>query len=105
MDLHTDRAHGARIYDSALGGKDNYALDRSAAEAAMKAFPTLQNSMRANRGFMHRVARFLVSECGIRQFLDIGTGIPTCPNLHDVVQAIAPDSRIVYTDNDPIVLA
>jgi hypothetical protein len=103
--LHTDRAHGARIYDYVLGGKDNYALDREAAEAAMKAFPTLQNSMRANRRFMHRVARFLVTECGIRQFLDIGTGIPTCPNLHEVVQAIAPDARIIYTDNDPIVLA
>jgi SAM-dependent methyltransferase len=105
VDLHTGRAHGARIYDYVLGGKDNYALDREAAEAAMRTFPSLQISMRANRSFMHRIARFLAAECGTRQFLDIGTGIPTSPNLHEVVQAVAPDARIVYTDNDPIVLA
>jgi S-adenosyl methyltransferase len=105
LDLHTDRAHGARIYDYVLGGKDNYALDREAAEAAMRTFPSLQISMRSNRAFMHRVGRFLAAECGISQFLDIGTGIPTSPNLHEVVQAVAPHARIVYTDNDPIVLA
>jgi len=105
LDLHTDRAHGARIYDYVLGGKDNYALDREAAEAAMRTFTSLQISMRANRVFMHRVGRYLAADCGISQFLDIGTGIPTSPNLHEVVQAIAPHARIVYTDNDPIVLA
>jgi trans-aconitate methyltransferase len=105
LDLHTDRAHGARIYDYVLGGKDNYALDREAADAAMTTFPSLQISMRANRSFMHRVGQFLAAECAISQFLDIGTGIPTSPNLHEVVQAIAPHTRIVYTDNDPIVLA
>ena len=104
-DLHTDRAHGARIYGYVLGGKDNYAPDRAAAEAAMTTFPSLQVSMRANRAFMRRVGRFLAAECGIRQFLDIGTGIPTSPNLHEVVQAVTPSARIVYTDNDPIVLA
>jgi hypothetical protein len=105
LDLHTDRAHGARIYDYVLGGKDNYALDRAAADAAMRAWPGLRTSMRSNRAFMQRVGRFLAGECGIRQFLDIGTGIPTSPNLHEVVQETAPDARIVYTDNDPIVLA
>jgi trans-aconitate methyltransferase len=105
LDLHMDRAHGARIYDYVLGGKDNYALDREAAEAAMQAWPGLRTSMRSNRAFMQRAGRFLVDECGVRQFLDIGTGIPTSPNLHEVVQGIASDARIVYTDNDPIVLA
>jgi hypothetical protein len=105
LDLHLDRAHGARIYDYVLGGKDNYAPDRAAAEGAMRAWPGLRTSMRSNRAFMQRVGRFLADECGIRQFLDIGTGIPTSPNLHEVVQGIAPDARIVYTDNDPIVLA
>jgi hypothetical protein len=104
-DLHTDRAHGARIYDYILGGKDNYALDREAGEASMLAWPALRVHMQANRAFMHRVGRFLAAECGIRQFLDIGTGIPTSPNLHEVVQEIAPDARVVYVDNDPIVLA
>jgi hypothetical protein len=104
-ELDLSRAHGARIYDYVLGGKDNYALDREAAEAAMKAWPGLRTSMRSNRAFMQRVGRFLAGECGIRQFLDIGTGIPTSPNLHEVVQTVAPDARIVYTDNDPVVLA
>jgi len=104
-ELDLSRAHGARIYDYVLGGKDNYALDREAAEAAMTAWPGLRTSMRSNRAFMQRVGRFMAEECGIRQYLDIGTGIPTAPNLHEVVQTIAPDARIVYTDNDPVVLA
>jgi hypothetical protein len=104
-ELDLSRAHGARIYDYVLGGKDNYALDREAAEAAMKAWPGLRTSMRSNRAFMQRAGRFLAGECGVRQFLDIGTGIPTSPNLHEVVQTVAPDARIVYTDNDPVVLA
>jgi hypothetical protein len=105
MDLGLDRAHGARIYDYILGGKDNYEQDRAAAHASLEVWPALRIHMHANRAFMHRSARFLAAECGIRQFLDIGTGIPTKPNLHEVVQEIAPDARVVYTDNDPIVLA
>lgn len=105
LDLGLDRAHGARIYDYILGGKDYYEFDRAAGEESLRAWPALRTHMRANREFMHRVGRFLAAERGIRQFLDIGTGIPTQPNLHEVVQAIAPDARIVYADNDPIVLA
>ncbi|GLZ08118.1 hypothetical protein Acsp03_55840 [Actinomadura sp. NBRC 104412] len=104
VDLGTDRAHGARIYDYILGGKDNYEADRAAAEATLQVWPALRIHMRANRAFMHRVARYLAAEKGIRQFLDIGTGIPTSPNFHEVVQEVAPDSRVVYVDNDPIVL-
>ncbi|MBB5159232.1 SAM-dependent methyltransferase [Saccharopolyspora phatthalungensis] len=103
-DLRTDRAHGARIYDYILGGKDNYAVDRAAAEATKQIWPALPVHMRANREFMHRAGRYLATECGIDQFLDIGTGIPTPPNLHEVVQEVRPQARVVYTDNDPIVL-
>jgi hypothetical protein len=103
-DLRTNVAHGARIYDYILGGKDNYAADRAAGEATLQAWPALRTHMRANRSFMHRVARYLAAEKGIRQFLDIGTGIPTSPNFHEVVQQVAPESRVVYVDNDPIVL-
>ncbi|MGH3585014.1 MAG: SAM-dependent methyltransferase [Pseudonocardia sp.] len=103
--MHTDRAHGARIYDYILGGKDNYAVDREVGDASAQIWPALRTHMRENRAFMHRVARVLAAEHGIRQFLDIGTGIPTSPNLHEVVQAVAPDARVVYSDNDPIVLA
>ena len=105
VDLQTDRAHSARIYDYILGGKDNYAVDRAAAEATMAANPATAIGMRASRSFMHRVARHLAAEHGVRQFLDICTGIPTSPNLHEVVQAVAPETRVVYVDNDPIVLA
>ena len=104
MDLKIDRAHGARIYDYILGGKDNYAVDRAAGEASLRLWPALRVHMLENRSFMHRVARYL-AESGVRQFLDIGTGIPTSPNLHEVVQAIAPDARVVYVDKDPTVLA
>ncbi|GAB7036924.1 SAM-dependent methyltransferase [Catenuloplanes niger JCM 9533] len=105
LELNTDVAHSARIYDFLLGGKDNFEADRRAAEAIMKSSPSLPISMRANRNYMVRVARHLAREHGIRQFLDIGTGLPTSPNLHEVVQEIAPESRIVYVDNDPLVLA
>jgi hypothetical protein len=104
VDLRTDRAHGARIYDYILGGKDNYAVDRAAGEATKQIWPALPVHMRANREFMHRAGRYLATECGIDQFLDIGTGIPTSPNLHEVVQEVRPEARVVYTDNDPIVL-
>ena len=96
--------HSARIYDYWLGGKDNFAVDRAVAEAMMKAIPGMRYMAGENRRFVHRVARDLVAKEGIRQFLDIGTGIPTRPNLHEVAQQIAPEARVVYVDNDPIVL-
>jgi hypothetical protein len=97
-------AHPARMYDYYLGGKDHLPPDREAAEKVVEAAPDVPVVARANRDFMTRAARFLAGECGIRQFLDVGTGIPTSPNLHEVVQGIAPESRVVYTDNDPVVL-
>jgi hypothetical protein len=97
-------AHPARIVDFWLGGKDNFAVDRQAAEAAVEAFPKAAPAMRANRAFLARAVRYLAGEAGIRQFLDIGTGLPSEDNTHDVAQAIAPSSRVVYVDNDPVVL-
>ena len=101
----TSVAHQARIYDYLLGGKDNYAADRAAVEAALKIGPDMAFTARANRAFLGRAVRYLAAEAGIRQFLDIGTGIPTAGNTHQVAQAIAPESRVVYVDYDPIVLA
>ena len=101
----TSVANQARIYDYLLGGKDNYAADRAAAEAALKIYPEWAFTARANRAFLGRVVRYLTAEAGIRQFLDIGTGIPTAGNTHQVAQDIAPESRVVYVDYDPIVLA
>jgi hypothetical protein len=98
-------AHQARIYDYLLGGKDNFAADRVAAEAMLKIYPDTGSSARANREFLGRAVRYLAGEAGIRQFLDIGTGIPTAGNTHEVAQAIAPESRVVYVDYDPVVLA
>ncbi|MEU3457378.1 SAM-dependent methyltransferase [Micromonospora sp. NPDC006766] len=96
--------HSARIYDYWLGGKDNFAADRAVAEALAAAIPTIRAMAAENRHFVHRMARHLVVKAGVRQFLDIGTGIPTRPNLHEVAQQIAPETRVVYVDNDPIVL-
>jgi trans-aconitate methyltransferase len=104
IELRTDIPHSARIYDYLLGGKDNYAPDRAAAEMIVQNLPHLAVSMRANRRFLARVAHHLAADLGIRQFLDVGTGLPTSPNLHEVVQQVAPESRVVYVDNDPIVL-
>jgi hypothetical protein len=101
----TSVAHVARVYNYWLGGKDNFAADRAAAEQAMSAFPDIVLSARANRAFLRRAVTYLAREAGIRQFLDIGTGIPSANNTHEVAQAAAPDSRIVYVDNDPVVLA
>ncbi|WP_131736962.1 SAM-dependent methyltransferase [Actinomadura roseirufa] len=103
-DLNTNVPHSARVYDYLLGGKDNFAVDRAAAEDVVKIAPYMRTSTRANREFMVRTARYLAAERGIRQFLDIGTGLPTSPNLHEVVQGVDPSCRIVYVDNDPIVL-
>jgi hypothetical protein len=104
VELNTAVPHSARIYDFLLGGKDNFEADRAAAAAIVESSPNLPTSMRANRQYMARVAHVLAAERGIRQFLDIGTGLPTSPNLHEVVQRVAPESRVVYVDNDPIVL-
>ncbi|TYB44851.1 SAM-dependent methyltransferase [Actinomadura chibensis] len=104
LDLRTDVAHSARVYDYLLGGKDHYAADRAAAEEVVKVAPYMRTSMRASRNFMVRVARHLAIEGGVRQYLDIGTGLPTSPNLHEVVQGVDPTARVVYVDNDPIVL-
>jgi hypothetical protein len=98
-------AHQARMYDYVLGGKDNYAADRVAVEEGLKAWPDMAFAMRANRAFLGRAVRYLTAEAGMRQFLDVGTGIPTAGNVHEVAQAIAPESRVVYADYDPIVLA
>ncbi|HEY2691431.1 MAG TPA: SAM-dependent methyltransferase [Streptosporangiaceae bacterium] len=102
--IDTSVAHPARVYDYWLGGKDNFAADREAAERVLAATPGLRVRVRANRAFLARAVRYLSAEEGIRQFLDIGTGIPSANNTHEVAQAVAPDSRIVYVDNDPIVL-
>jgi hypothetical protein len=98
-------ANQARIYDYLLGGKDNYAADRAAVDAVLKVAPEMGFTARANRAFLGRVVRYLAAEAGIRQFLDIGTGIPTAGNTHQVAQAVAPESRVVYVDYDPVVLA
>jgi hypothetical protein len=101
----TSVAHQARMYNYWLGGKDNYAADRQAAERVIQAYPDILIGVRAQRAFLGRVVRYLAAEPGIRQFLDIGTGIPTADNTHEVAQSAVPESRIVYVDNDPIVLA
>jgi len=101
----TNVAHPARVYDYWLGGKDNFAADREAAEQAIAAFPGVVSGVRANRAFLSRAVRYLAAEAEIRQFLDIGTGLPTVDNTHEVAQRVAPESRVVYADNDPIVLS
>src|SRR5580698_9893655 len=103
-ELDTRHAQSARVYNYWLGGKDNFAADREAAEQAIAANPGIVTDVKANRAFLVRVVRYLAAECGVRQFLDIGTGLPTESNTHQVAQAVAPDARIVYADNDPIVL-
>ncbi len=102
--IRQDIPHSARMYDYFLGGKDNFAVDREAAERVLTAFPTMRTAVRANRTFMHRATRALARR-GLSQWLDIGTGIPTSPNLHEVAQAVEPRVRVVYADNDPVVLA
>jgi hypothetical protein len=101
----TSRAHQARVYDYLLGGKDNFAADRAAVDAWLQIDPELPFTVRSNRAFLKRVVHYLTAEAGIRQFLDIGTGIPTAGNTHQVAQGIAPETRVVYVDYDPIVLA
>ncbi|WP_046501218.1 SAM-dependent methyltransferase [Streptomyces odonnellii] len=103
-DLDTSRPHSARMYDYYLGGKDHFPVDKQAAEAVADAYPGIFTCARENRAFMHRATRVLAQEHGIRQWLDIGTGIPTEPNVHQVAQSVVPDARVVYADNDPLVL-
>jgi S-adenosyl methyltransferase len=105
LPFDTSKPHQARVYDYLLGGKDNYAADRDAAEALLAVYPGADYTARANRAFLGRAVCYLTAEAGIRQFLDIGTGIPTAGNTHEVAQAIAPETRVVYADYDPIVLA
>ena len=101
----TSVAHSARVYDYWLGGKDNFAADRAAGEQVIEVRPAIRTDVQANRAFLGRAVRCLAGEAGIRQFLDIGTGLPSASNTHEVAQSVAPDARIVYVDNDPIVLA
>ena len=105
QEINTNVAHPARVYDYWLGGKDNFPADRALAEHIMEVIPTMRAMAAANRAFLSRAVRYLAGEAGIRQFLDIGTGIPTSPNVHEVAQSVAPEARVVYVDNDPIVLA
>ncbi|MFG1610174.1 SAM-dependent methyltransferase [Actinoplanes sp. NPDC049265] len=102
--LDTGRPHPARVYDYLLGGKDNFAVDRAAAAEGLEVNPNAATAPLENRAFMRRVVRYLAGEAGISQFLDIGTGLPTSPNVHESAQAVNPAARIVYVDNDPIVL-
>jgi hypothetical protein len=95
----------ARVYDFWLGGKDNFEADRAVAEQVAAAYPDIRVAARAQRAFLARAVHFLVTEAGIRQFLDIGTGLPSANNTHQVAQRAAPESRVVYVDNDPIVLS
>jgi S-adenosyl methyltransferase len=103
--LNMDVPHSARIWNYWLGGKDNFDADRAAGDQIVALVPRLVVSARADREFLARTVRYLAGTVGVRQFLDIGTGIPTANNTHEVAQAEAPDSRIVYVDNDPMVLA
>jgi hypothetical protein len=105
LPFDTSVAHQARMYDYVLGGKDNYAADRAAADAWVETDPGTVFTVLANRAFLGRAVRYLAGEAGVRQFLDIGTGIPTAGNTHEVAQRVAPESRVVYVDYDPIVLA
>ncbi len=98
------RPNVARMYDYFLGGKDNFAVDRAAAERAVVAFPDMRNIVRSNRGFMVRAVRTVARE-GMRQFVDLGAGIPTSPNVHEVARAVHPDARVAYVDLDPVVAA
>ncbi|HEV8651953.1 MAG TPA: SAM-dependent methyltransferase [Actinomycetes bacterium] len=105
VEINTSVAHSARVWNYFLGGKDNFPADREAGDLALALMPSLVEAARADREFLVRAVRYLAGEAGIRQFLDIGTGLPTANNTHEVAQAVAPECRIVYVDNDPIVLA
>jgi len=103
QEIDTSRPHPARMYNAYLGGNDNYPADRAAVRQILRNFPEVREIALANRAFLQRVVRFLAAEAGIRQFIDIGTGIPSAGNVHEVAGRAAPDTRVVYVDNDPIV--
>jgi trans-aconitate methyltransferase len=103
--IDTSVPHSARIWNYWLGGKDNYPVDEQAGDAYTAVFPGIVTIARSSRAFLRRNITYLVAEAGIRQFLDVGTGLPTADNTHEVAQRIAPEARIVYVDNDPLVLA
>ena len=103
-EIDTSKPHSARMYDYYLGGKDHFDVDKQAAEAVASVYPSIFVCAQQNRAFMHRATRVLAQEHGIRQWLDIGTGIPTEPNLHQVAQSVVPEAKVVYADNDPLVL-
>ncbi len=104
-EIDTSRPHSARIYDYYLGGKNHFAADREVAEKSLASIPSGRVGAREQRAFLGRAVSYLAGEAGVRQFLDIGTGLPTTDNVHEVAQAIAPSARVVYVDNDPLVLA
>jgi hypothetical protein len=104
-EIDTSKPHPARMYDYYLGGKNHFAADRETAEKGLAGWPAGRIAARENRAFLGRAVRFLAEEAGIRQFLDIGTGLPTTHNVHEVAQEVAPSARVVYADNDPLVLA
>jgi hypothetical protein len=104
LGLNTDVPHPARVYDFWLGGKDNFEADRRAAAEAIEIFPKTVQSARSCREYLARVVAYLTAEAGVRQFLDLGSGLPSVRNVHEVAQSIAPESRVVYVDNDPVVL-
>jgi hypothetical protein len=103
--IDTSRPHSARTYDYMLGGKNHFAVDREAVDKNLANFPAIRTGPRENRAFLGRAVRYLVAEAGVRQFLDIGTGLPSHDNTHEIAQRAAPGARIVYVDNDPLVLA
>jgi S-adenosyl methyltransferase len=104
VDIDTTVPHSARVWNYWLGGKDNYEVDRAVGDAVAKTFPAITTLARQGRQFLNRAVRYLVAERGVRQFLDIGTGLPTMQNTHQVAQGVAPECKIVYVDNDPLVL-
>ncbi len=103
QEIDTSKAHPARMYDYLLGGKDHFEADRQAIAGLLQSVPSARTGARENRAFLGRAVRYLVAEAGIRQFLDIGSGLPTASNVHEVAQALEPSTRVVYADNDPIV--
>jgi hypothetical protein len=105
LEIDSTVVHSARFWNYLLGGRDNYAVDRVAADQILRLIPSLRDTVRAERRFLIRAVQYLAGEAGVRQFLDIGTGLPTAGNTHEVAQAVAPESRIVYVDNDPLIMA
>jgi hypothetical protein len=104
-EIDMSRPHSSRIYDYLLGGKDNFAADRETATVALEAWPTARTAARENRAFLGRAVRYLAAEAGVTQFLDIGSGLPSVGNVHEVAQDVLPAAHVVYVDNDPIVHA